>query len=176
MIPKVLYLAVFLAGLALAVNSMLHGVERWRRRSGKPSPVLNPPAVAALLAGFGACGYLLSTRTGLTSLATLGISLATAAASVTGMIFLMAKWALRTPEHPMIPEGEEINGQVATVSRAIEPDQPGEITWFAWDAMHLLPAQSLDGSTIAEGTEVVIDTVKNGIAQVELWSVVEQRL
>jgi len=177
MIPKFLYLAVFLAGLALAVNSMLHGVERWRRRrSGKPSPVLNPPAVAGLLAGFGACGYLLSTRTALAPLAILGISLATGGASLTGMIFLMAKWALRPPEHPMVAEEDEINGQVATVSRTIEPDEPGEITWFAWDAMHVLPAQSLDGSTVAEGTEVVIDTVRDGIAQVELWSVVEQRL
>jgi hypothetical protein len=173
---KVLYLAVFLAGLALAVNSMLHGVERWRRRSGRPSPVLNPPVVAALLTGFGACGYLLSTRTVLAPFAILGISLAVGAASLTGMIFLMAKWALRTPEQPLVPEEEEINGQVATVSRAITPDEPGEITWFAWDTMHVLPAQSLDGSTVAEGTEVVVDTVRDGIAQVELWSVVEQRL
>jgi hypothetical protein len=176
MIPRVLYLAVFLAGLALAVNSMLHGAERWRRRSGKPSPVLNPPTVAALLAGFGACGYLLSTRTVLTSFAILGISLAAGGASLAGMILLMAKWALRAPGHPTVPGEEEINGQVATVSRAITPDEPGEITWFAWDAMHVLPAQSLDGSTSLEDTEVVVDTVRDGIAHVELWSVVEQRL
>ncbi|MGK2961355.1 MAG: hypothetical protein ACSLFK_04305, partial [Gemmatimonadaceae bacterium] len=80
------------------------------------------------------------------------------------------------PGHPTVPEEEEINGQVATVSRTITPDEPGEITWFAWDAMHALPAQSLDGSTVHEGTEVVIDTVSDGVAHVELWSVVEQRL
>lgn len=177
MILKFIYLAAFLVGLALAVTSMLHGVERWRRRrTGTPSPVLNPPTVAALLAGFGACGYLLTMRTSVTPLLVLLISLATGAAALIGMIVLMAKWALRTPEHPMPHDEEEINGQVATVSRSITSDEPGEITYFAWDAMHVLPAMSLDGSSIPEGTEVVIDVMENGTARVELWSVVEQRL
>ena len=177
MIAKYTYLIVFLAGLALAVNSMLHGVERWkRRRSGKPSPVLNPPTVAALLTGFGACGYLLTTRSSLGTLAVLLLSVLTGAAALTGMIVLMAKWALRSTGHEIPIEEEEIHGQVAIVSRTIAPSNPGEITYYAWDAQHVLPAQSLDGSTVAEGTEVVIDTVQNGIAQVELWSVVEQRL
>ncbi len=177
MILKFIYLAAFLAGLALAVSSMLHGVERWRRRrTGTPSVVLNPPTVAALLSGFGACGYLLTVRTTVSPLVILLVALATGAAALTGMIVLMAKWALRTPEHPMPHEEDEINGQVATVSREITSDEPGEITYFAWDAMHVLPALSLDGSAIPEGTEVVIDVMEDGIARVELWSVVEQRL
>lgn len=177
MILKFLYLGAFLAGLALAVNSMLHGVERWRRRrTGTPSPVLNPPTVAALLAGFGACGYLLTVRTAVGPVAVILVSLATGAAALAGMIVFMAKWALRTPEHPMPHEADEINGQVATVSREITNAEPGEITYFAWDAKHVLPALSLDGSTISEGTEVVIDVMDEGIARVELWSVVEQRL
>ncbi len=177
MILKFIYLAAFLAGLALAVSSMLHGVERWRRsRTGTPSVVLNPPTVASLLAGFGACGYLLTVRTTVSPRAILLVALATGAAALTGMIVLMAKWALRTPEHPMPHEEDEINGQVATVSREIASDEAGEITYFAWDAMHVLPALSLDGSAIPEGTEVVIDVMEDGIARVELWSVVEQRL
>ena len=174
---KYLYLVAFLAGLALAVHSMLHGAERWRgRRSGKPSPVLNPPAVAALLAGFGACGYILATRTSLGTGAALIISAAVAGAAVTGAIFLMAKWALRDHPNAMPPEEEDVHGQVAVVSRAITAGNPGEISYYAWDAQHILPAESVDGSTISEGTEVVIETVENGIARVELWSVVEQRL
>jgi hypothetical protein len=174
---KYVYLIAFLAGLALAVHSMLHGAERWRRkRSGKPSPVLNPPAVAALLAGFGACGYILGTRTSIGSVGALIISVLVAGAAVTGAIFLMAKWALR--EHPgaMTPVEEDIHGQVAIVSRTITPADPGEISYYAWDAQHVLSAQSIDGSTITEGTEVVIETIEDGIAKVELWSVVEQRL
>lgn len=174
---KYIYLIAFLAGLALAVHAMLHGVERWRRkRSGKPSPVLNPPTVAALLAGFGACGYILGTRTSIGPVAVLVISALVAGTAVTGAIFLMAKWALR--EHPdaMTPEEEDIHGQVAIVSRTIAPGDSGEISYYAWDAQHVLNAQSVDGSTITEGTEVVIETIENGIAKVELWSVVEQRL
>ena len=98
-----------------------------------------------------------------------------AAASFTGMSFLMAKWALRD-SGPVALTAEEVNGQVATVSRAITPGYPGEISYFAWNANHVLPAKSIDDSTIPEGTEVVIDTVDNGVARVELWSVVEQRL
>jgi hypothetical protein len=177
MISKAVYLVVFLAGLALAVHSMLHGVERWRRkRSGKPSPVLNPPAVAALLAGIGACGYLLVTRSSLGSIAVLLISLLVGGVALLGMITLMAKWALRSPANPIPSEEEEVHGQVAVVSRTITPRESGEITYQAWGATHVVPAQSLDGSTIPEGTEVVIELVEDGVAKVELWSVVEQRL
>ncbi len=173
---KYLYLIVFLAGLVLAVHSMLHGAERWRRkRSGKPSPVLNPPTVAALLAGFGACGYLLETRTTLGLLAILAISVLAGGVALTGMILLMAKWALRDRGNSTHEE-DEIHGQVAIVSRTIGSAEPGEISYYAWDAQHVLPAQSVDGSSIPEGTEVVIEAVENGVARVELWSVVEQRL
>ena len=175
MTERVLYLVAFFAGVALAVHSMLHGMGHWKRRSGKQSPAVNPPTVAAMLIGLGVTGYLIATRANLGVVATLALSAATGAASFTGMTFLMAKWALRGSE-PTALSAEEVNGQVATVSRTITPDEPGEIAYFAWDENHVLPARSIDGSTIAEGTEVVIDTVENGVARVELWSVVEQRL
>jgi|SRR5688500_524468 len=176
MIEKFIYLAIFLAGLALAVHAMLHGAERWRRRSGRPSAAFNPPTVAAMATGFGACGYLLVTRTTLGTGSTLGISAMVSAASFAGMTLLMAKWALRGHAGSASHDEEEVNGQVATVSRTITQSEPGEVEYFAWGTRHVLPARSLDGSTIPEGTEVVIDVVQNGVAQVELWSVVEQRL
>ncbi len=177
MLSKIIYLIVFLAGLALAVHSMLHGVERWRRkRSGKPSPVLNPPTVAALLAGTGACGYLLVTRSSLGPVEVLLISGIVGAAALVGMITLMAKWALRAPASAILPEEEDVHGQIATVTRTITPAEPGEITYTAWGATRSVPAQGVDGSTIPEGTEVVIEFVEDGIARVELWSIVEQRL
>lgn len=175
MIWKTVYLAVFAGGLALAVHAMLHGAERWRRqRSAKPSPMFNPPTVAALAAGFGSGGYLLYTRTGLGPVVILLLAVCIGTAAYSGMSVLMAKWALRYPAGP--GEGEEINGQVATVTRTIGEYESGEITYFAWDQRHTLPARAVDGSEIPIGTEVVIDTVEDGVAQVELWSVVEQRL
>lgn len=176
MISKVFYLLVFLGGLALAVHVMLHGVERWRRRrSRKPSAVLNPPTVAALAVGIGASGYLFSSRSSLSTLPVLLISILIGGVSLAGMIVLMAKWALRKPASVHSDE-DEINGQVATVTRNITAEEPGEITWYAWDKMHVLPASSLGDEEIPTGTEVVIDVVQDGVARVELWSVVERRL
>ena len=176
MISKLFYLVIFLGGLALAVHVMLHGVERWkRRRSQKPSAVLNPPTVAALAMGTGASGYLLSSRTHLSVFAVLVISIVIGAAALAGMIVLMAKWALRSSQ-PLHSDEGDINGQVATVTRDITPESPGEITWYAWDKKHILPAVAMSESEIATGAEVVIDVVEDGTARVELWSVVEQRL
>lgn len=177
MIQKIAFLAAFIGGLALAVHSMLHGVERWRRkRSDRPSAVFNPPTVAALAVGIGATGYLLTSRTQLGTLAVILLSLVVGVAALGGMIVLMAKWALRLPTQNHTNHDEEINGQVATVVRTITPDAPGEIEYFAWNQHHVLPAASIDSSIVPEGTEVVIDSVENGIARVELWSVVELRL
>ncbi len=176
MIGKFIYLATFTGGLALAVHAMLHGMGHWRRtRSLEPSAVLNPPTVAALAVGIGASGYLLTTRSSLGSVWTLAIAFAIGAASLSGMIVLMAKWALKNPELNRHDE-DDISGQVATVTRTIGREAPGEISWFAWDQTHTLPARGLDGAEISEGQEVVIDVVENGVANVELWSVVEQRL
>jgi hypothetical protein len=176
MIAKVFYLLVFLVGLALAVHVMLHGVERWkRRRSQKPSAVLNPPTVAALAMGVGASGYLLSSRTTLSAFAVVLIAVLIGGAALAGTIVLMAKWALRgsVPSHS---DEDEINGQVATVTRDITAEAPGEITWYAWNRKHVLPARAISEVEITAGTEVVIDVVEDGVARVELWSVVEQRL
>ena len=176
MISKAFYLIVFLGGLALAVHVMLHGVERWkRRRSQRPSAFLNPPTVAALAMGLGASGYLLSSKTSLGVFPSLIISLVIGAAALSGMVVLMAKWALRSSV-PLHSEEEEINGQVATVTRDIAPGSPGEITWYAWDQKHVLPAVAINESVMTSGTEVVIDVVEDGVAHVELWSVVEGRL
>ena len=176
MIAKAAYLLVFLGGLALAVHVMLHGVERWRRRrSSKPSAVLNPPTVAALATGIGASGYLLSSRSNLSSLAIFAIAMMIGTAALAGMIVLMAKWALRRPAS-LPSEEDDLSGQVATVSREITADTPGEITWEAWNRKHVLPASSLDGNHVPVGTEVVIDLVEEGVARVELWSAVESRL
>ncbi len=170
------YLALFLLGLALAVHVMLHGVERWRRDlTGKTSPLFNPPTVAALAIGFGATGYLLRTRSGLTPGVVFFISLIIGALTLSGMIVLMAKWALRD-DGAMHSEEEELNGQVAIVTRPITALDLGEITWHAWNREHTLPASTFGDTDIPLGTEVVIDLVENGIAQVELWSVVERRL
>ena len=174
---KYIFLTTFVAGLALAVNSMLHGVERWRRRNSvKQSAVFNPPTVAALAAGLGAAGYLLTTRSSLSAVPVILLSLVAGILALTSMIVLMAKWALRSPAGGTVHDDEDIHGQIAVVTHAITPYADGEIEYFAWDRHHVLPASSIGSISVPEGTEVVIDSIDNGVARVELWSVVETRL
>lgn len=125
--------------------------------------------------GLGASGYLFSSRSTLSPWLILLVSILIGGAVLAGMIVLMAKWALRSPV-PLQDDQDQINGQVATVTRAITASEPGEITWHAWEKEHVLPAFAADESEISVGAEVVIDFVENGVARVELWSVVEQRL
>ena len=176
MISKVFYLATFLAGLALGVHVMLHGIERWRRRrSARPSAAFNPPTASAFAIGVGVSGYLISTRSDLAPAIVLLISIGIGAIAFVGSVVLMAKWALRNTEAVHADE-EDVNGQVATVTQPITPDESGVITWHAWGRTHSLPATSVGQDEIPVGTEVVIDLVENGTARVELWSVVEGRL
>ncbi len=175
MTSKVLFLATFVAGLGLAVYSMLQGVERSRAVGGRrPSAILNAPTASAFGILLGAIGYLLVTRSAFGILAVLAIAVPAAAVATTGMIILMARWAL--PYSGTATDDDTIQGQLALVTSPISASSPGEIAFTANGLRQTLVAQSIRGFAIPRDTEVVIDTVQDGIARVELWSVVEQRL
>jgi len=176
---RVIFLAAFMGGLVLAVFSMLHGVERARRkknRNRKPSAFFNLPAVAAFAAGFGATGYLVATRTVLPPWAVFLLALAGGGLGTAGMITLLARWALRGLTGPTTAEAEDIQGQPAVVTREISLGSPGEIAYEQQGAEVRVPARGLDTRTLPAGTEVVIDRLESGVALVEEWAVVEQRL
>lgn len=170
------FVAVFIAGLVLAVYTMLHGVEHLRRnRSRAPSPFFNFPAIAAFCVGFGAAGYPISTRTSLPTWGVLLIAIASGGLALSGMITLLAKWALRGVSDTLGAE-QEIQGQLAVVTTEITRGSPGEIAYEQLGSEVRVPARSLDGTAIARGADVVIDRIENGIALVEEWAIVEQRL
>jgi len=181
---KVFFLATFVAGLGLAVYSMLHGVERSPkpRRTGasrtpiqkRPSAIFNAPAASAFGVVLGATGYILVTRTAVGLWTILAVALVIAAAATTGMMVLMSKWAL--PYSGVESFDELIQGQLARVTRSISASGTGEISFDADGVHHTFAARSINGAEIPSETEVVIDTVENGIAQVEPWSEVEARL
>lgn len=179
-ILKILFLAAFIGGLMLAVFAMLHGVEHTRRRrnrSRKPSPFFNLPAVAAFAGGFGAVGYPLASWTTLTAWGVILIAIGGGALAVTGMVTLLARWALHGLSNPLPPdEAHEIQGTLAVVSRGIAPEREGEISYDHFGSHQQAPARSLGVTAIAVGTEVVIDRIEDGVAFVEEWAVVEQRL
>lgn len=175
MILKVCFLVAFVAGLGLAVYSMLHGVERSRGAvERRPSAFFNAPAASAFAIVFGAVGYLLVTRSTLGIGTTFLIAIASASAATAGAITLLARWAL--PYSGNRDDDEKIQGLLARVTRAISPSKPGEIVFQADGVNHILIAESDQELEIPRDAEVVIDTVRDGVARVELWSTVEQRL
>ena len=184
MTAKVFFLATFVAGLGLAVYSMLHGVERSRKprkthvsrppTQKRPSAFFNAPAGSAFGVVLGATGYILVTRTAAGFWTILAITLVTAVAATAGMIVLMSKWAL--PYSGVESFDELIQGQLARVTRPISALGAGEISFDADGVHHTFAARSINGGDIPSDTEVVIDTVENGIARVEPWSEVEARL
>lgn len=172
---RVLFLFLFVGGLALAVYAMLHGVERPEKGRARPSPFFNAPAAAAFFAATGATGYLIATRTTLSPLLTLAAAIATGGAAMGGVVGLLAGWALRKGKSSA-KEDEELQGQIARVTDAITPQSPGEIAYTLFGKLCRAAARSVDGSSIEAGAEVVIESMENGVARVELWSAVEQRL
>ena len=175
MIPKVLFLATFGAGLILAVYSMLQGVERSRVKTGRrPSATFNTPTAATFATVLGAVGYLLVTRSTLGMLPLLAIAGAVAIVAALSMITLMARWAL--PYSGIATEDDSIQGQLALVTSPITATTPGEIVFTSNGSRQTLAARGIQPQAIPRDTEVVIDTVQDGVAQVELWSVVEKRL
>jgi uncharacterized membrane protein YphA (DoxX/SURF4 family) len=174
---RIVFLAAFVTGLLLAVFAMLHGVERMRaRRMRVPSPFFNLPAVAAFAVGFGAVGYPLASRTRLPAWSVLLIAIASGALAISGMITLLAQWALRGVVTSSASTQHEIQGQPAVVTRTIAPSAPGEISYHHLGTEVKLPARALGTKSLPTGAEVVIDRIEDGVALVEEWAVVEQRL
>jgi uncharacterized membrane protein YphA (DoxX/SURF4 family) len=178
-ILKIPFLAAFIGGLVLAVFAMLHGVEYMRRRRNRsrlPSPFFNLPAVAAFAVGFGAVGYPLASRTRLPAWGIILIATGGGALAITGMITLLARWALRGLSVPLRPDDHEIQGQLAVVTQDITPARDGEISYEHLGRHERVTARSLGATVVPTGSDVVIDRIENGVAFVEEWAVVEQRL
>ena len=171
-----LFLAAFGVGLAVAVYAMLHGVEKNRGEEvSRPAPHLNLPALAAFLGLFGAVGYLVLRNSSSGSLETSAIALASGVGGWLGMTFVMAKWALK-PGTNAHDEAEEIQGQPAVVVDPVGSERPGSIRYHKDGRDHETPARSLTSQNLPRGTDVVIDRFEDGVAFVEDWASVEQRL
>jgi len=175
----VFYAFVFAVGLLIGVYAMLHGTVRKGHEPGAirfPIAGFNTPVVGAALGAFGAAGYLATKYSQYDTIIVLVAAFVAAAAGWIGLTVLMAKWALRGSLNDPQEEIEELQGTVATVTRAISPTELGEIAYSFRGSPTRAPARSIAGDAVPAGTEVVIDRLDNGVADVELWSIVEQRL
>jgi flagellar basal body-associated protein FliL len=176
-ILPIVFLVIFIGGLLLAVFAMLNGVQpAQRNRSRTPSAFFNLPAVAAFAIGFGAAGYPLASRTRLPVWGILLIAMAVGALAISGMITLLAKWAFRGISAASATEEQEIQGQLAIVTRDIAVSAPGEISYESLGREVKIPARAMSTKALPVGTDVVIDRIEDGVAFVEEWAVVEQRL
>ena len=91
------------------------------------------------------------------------------------MITLLAQWALRDAGL-LSAQHDEIQGQLAVVSQEITAGSTGEIAYEILGRKLRIPARGLSEKPMSVGADVVIDRIENGMAFVEEWSVVEQRL
>lgn len=172
-ILPIVFLVVFITGLLLAVFAMLNGVRRSQSRA--PSAFFNLPAVAAFAIGFGAAGYPLASRTQLPVWGILLIATAVGALAISGMITLLAQWAFRGIPASAAEE-QEIQGQLAIVTRDVTVSTPGEISYEYLGRKVKIAARPISTKALPVGADVVIDRIEDGVAFVEEWAVVEQRL
>lgn len=173
-ILPLVFLVVFITGLLLAVFAMLNGVRRNQSRA--PSAFFNLPAVAAFAIGFGAAGYPLASRTQLPVWGILLIATAVGALAISGMITLLAQWAFRGIPAASAAEEQEIQGQLAIVTRDVTVSTPGEISYEYLGRKVKIAARPISTKALPIGADVVIDRIEDGVAFVEEWAVVEQRL
>jgi membrane protein implicated in regulation of membrane protease activity len=169
---------------------MLHGVERhvpaspvapheasgaWNAAAA-PSPLFNVQSVGAFAAGFGIGGYLLARYTALPPAAALVVALAVGVAGVMLSAALIAKWVIPGARSEAVDDRYLLQGHPATVTGAIGHDGEGEIAYEADGRAYTVRARSWDGAPIDDGADVVIERVEGGVAFVERWAQVEERI
>lgn len=182
-------LAVLLTGLILGVFAMLYGTERQvqpvvaphERRSehdpaAEPSALFNRASLAAFAVGFGLTGYLLDRVTPWGWLPLLLVALLAGGAAYAGQALLMARWAIPSARQDAVDERFLLQGTLGRVTRAATADAAGLMTYALDGREYTLPVRAMHGGALADGVDVVIDRVEDGVAHVELWADVEQRL
>lgn len=169
-----IFLVFFIIGLFLAVRVMLFGVERRTADGLRVQYWL--PITTVLVSVFGVGGYLL-TRSGEGSAGSAAGSAALMAVASSAVVaWLVARWARVVPEHDVEDERYVLQGHPARVVSPIDRGAPGEISFEVETEHRRLPAVALDDLTVGTDTDVVIERIEDGIAYVEPWLLVEQRL
>lgn len=185
------FLVVLLAGLLLGVFAMLFGTEHVPRNitlpaphertsehviDAEPSALFNRASMAALASVCGVTGYLLTRFSDWS----VGVRLVVAALAGAGAMALqsliIARWAIPSARAEHIDERYLLQGTIGRVTRAIPPGGDGEIQYTLDGVSYTLPARGVDAGELVADVEVVLDRIEVGVAYVEPWAQVEQRL
>jgi membrane protein implicated in regulation of membrane protease activity len=182
-------LFLLLSGLVLGVFAMLHGTARrvhpaiapHERRSehdpaSEPSPLFNVASLAAFTVGTGLTAYLVARHTDLPLAAEIVIAVAAGSLLLALQSLLLARWAIPSARAEQVDHRYLLQGTIGRVTHEIPAGGRGMMRYELDEQTYDLAAQSVDGKAMAAGSEVVIDRVEDGVAHVESWAVVEQRL
>ena len=171
-----LFLSSFSAGLLLAVRLMFFGAERKR-----PSPGTLPlrrwePATVGFLLTFGLAGYLLTRHGGILPPSAVMAAIVIAVISAVIITRLAIATARLQPEHDPDDPRYILQGRVGVVTVEIPAGGEGVIRYEDVGSTPVSRARDIDGGAIAAGQEICIERIEDGVAYVELWALVEQRL
>lgn len=181
-------LAAFAVGLLLCVRAMLYGVERdapstlavdpsqvgREHRPRTPQVRMWLPLLGAFLLGLGAAGYIVERRG--TTRAAIGIGIL-AGSILAALASRLVRSAVRfVPEHDPDDPRYVLQGHVARVTAPIGADVEGQVAYAVDGGQHVARARAIDGSHVDVGAEVVIERIEDGVAYVEPWARVEERL
>jgi len=184
-------LAVLTVGLVMGVFAMLFGTERSVQRAGatkpherksehnpaaEPSPFLNLASIAAFGVGFGLAGYLTAGNDGWPIYVKIFVAASVGIAALVLQSVLIALWAIPGARSDHVDQRYLLQGTLARITGDVPKDGVGTLRYALDDREFDLPARTLDGEAVVNGTDVVIDRVEDGVGYVELWSRVEQRL
>jgi membrane protein implicated in regulation of membrane protease activity len=179
---------LLVVGLVLNVYFVIRGTERWGRSDlahrldafgrqhqlGKIS--VRVPVLASLCTTFGLIGYFLARTTQLHGAVVTAVGAAAAGVAVLSAVLLVRRWAVPRALRDAPDERYALQGHVAKVVEPIGPDTQGEVAYEVDGRRFSCAAQSLDGSPLPTGADVVIERVEDGVVFVEDWKRVEQRL
>ncbi|MEO8333348.1 MAG: NfeD family protein [bacterium] len=172
-----LFLASFIGGLLLAVRLMFFGAERRRLRRPDALPWRrSEPAIVAFLLMFGSAGYLATRNGALSAVGGLVLATVLGAAFAAIVTWLAIVTARIRPEHDPDDPRFHLQGRVGLVTVAIPANGEGMIRYEDSAAPVTVRAHDIAHGAIAAGEEVCIERVEDGVAHVERWALVEERL
>jgi hypothetical protein len=173
---RYVYLVAFIAGLLLAVRLMFFGAERRRRRPGIIPLRRSEPAAVGFLVMFGVAGYLVTRYGTLSAWPAVGTAIVLGAVWAAIVARLAIAMARVTPEHDPDDPRFRLQGHVGVVTASIPAGGVGEIAWVDASGPRTATARAIDDGPIEAGLEICIERIDDGVALVELWSLVEARL
>ena len=144
------------------------GLKSVAVKSGGHVSWFNASTLLAFLAWFGGVGYILTKHSHFMAVAILGFALL--AGLFAGLlVFQFMARLVKATSAPMLDWDYRVEGTVGTVSMPIRANGTGEVIFEQDGARKSVGARSEDGTSLGNGTEVVIARYDDGIAYVKRW-------